>query len=244
MYELSTEYAELYNGLLRAVGTSAYSLPNELTAFWPMRGHLFDGDLFVIGRTTNGWYKTWSKHEAMDTAGRLKILGRARSYSEADKRCPLLWVTDRAGDPEYNTNASAFWRVIRRISLEGNYDRQRANSWPSWICWSNLLKVAPASMRIQPSSALKRAQLSIGIQLITQELAEFNPRRVLVLAGQDWFSPYSQGLGLNVKWLTGLVEGTATMDDRRWVIAKHPMGKPENELVDEVLEGFASRLGS
>src|SRR4051794_40667963 len=76
------------------------------------------------------------------------------------------------------------------LGLEGNRDCRRAETWPSWICWSNLLKVGPSSMQTQPPAMLKKVQLSHGIRLITQELAEFNPRRVLVLAGRNWFNPF------------------------------------------------------
>ncbi len=243
MHELSADYDKIYNSLLQTVGVNHSEKPKQLTAFWPMRGHQYDGDLYVIGRVTNGWNETWEKEMAADVAQRIQLLTKARSGSESNQRCPLLWVIDRAGDPVYNTNASAFWRVIKRVSLEGNHDLRRAAAWPSWICYSNLHKVAPDSRYIKPSAAFKRMQLSHSIRLIAQELIEFNPRRVLVLAGQDWFSPFEEGLGLKIKWRTGLVEGVSNCANRRWVIAKHPMLKPENQFVDEVLEAFAGRLG-
>ena len=242
MQQLSSDYSDIYDELLDAVGTSSRVTPNILTAFWPMRGHRFDGDLFVIGRVTNGWYEPWRKEEFTESTRRLAILKRTRKISESIHRCPLLWVIDRAGDPEYNSNDSAFWRVIKRVSLEGIRDWKRVETWPSWICWSNLLKVGPDSMQIRPSAALKRAQQIHGTRLIEHELSEFNPRRVLVLSGRDWFEPFAEGLGLQVKWRSGLVEGIATCNGRRWVIAKHPMKKPEDSFVDEVIDGFAGRL--
>src|SRR5206468_3903779 len=59
MYELSADYESIYGSLLQGVGRSSRVKTNRLTAFWPMRGHQFDGDLFVIGRVTNAWYTAW-----------------------------------------------------------------------------------------------------------------------------------------------------------------------------------------
>lgn len=242
MHELPASYAGVYDNLLEAVATSPLIKTDTLTAFWPMRGHRYDGDLFVIGRTTNGWHETWEKQDAVGIGQRQRVLKRTRGHSEPRQLCPLLWVTDQAGSVESSTNASAFWRVIKRVTLEGNRDQERVEAWPSWICWSNLLKIAPKSMKTPPPAPLKQVQLPYGVRLLAQELDEFNPRRVLVLAGADWFSPFAQDLGLDVTWRAGLVEGVAKQAERHWVIAKHPVGKLEDDLVDEVMEAFAGRL--
>jgi hypothetical protein len=96
-------------------------------------------------------------------------------------------------------------------------------------------------MKIQPGTALKDVQLSLGISLIAQEVAEFNPRRVLVLAGRNWFSPFGKGLGLDIQWQTGPGEGISTSANRQWVIAKHPMAKRESTFVEEILQAFAGQ---
>ena len=57
MYELSAAYTNIYADLLKSVGSNPSIAPESQTAFWPVRGRSFDGDLLVIGRFTNGWFE-------------------------------------------------------------------------------------------------------------------------------------------------------------------------------------------
>jgi hypothetical protein len=68
-----------------------------------------------------------------------------RSDAEPSDRCRMLRVTDLAGKTghRYNTNRSAFWRVLRSLTLEPT-DAELAD-WPSALGWTNLCKVSLAT---------------------------------------------------------------------------------------------------
>ncbi len=242
MLELSTEYAELYDELLETVAVAPRVTPDVLTSFWPLSGHSFDGDLMVIGRAAPGWHRAWDRNDLTNPKARQDVIRRSRSHSEAKKSCPLLWVALREGDPHFNKRGANFWRLVHRITLDGNRDENRAENWPSWLCYSNLLKIAPEALEEAPSTFLRRAQLPHCIQLLQRELAEWKPRRILVLTGKDWFAPFGEALGVNMRWREGAVQGVGTLPDQRWVIAKTPVASQDDVMVDEIIDGFAGRL--
>ena len=70
------------------------------------------------------------------------------------------------------------------------------------------------------------------------ELDVFAPRRVLALTG-SWIDPFRSELAIVLEALDGLVEGVGSDGTRPWVIAKHPMAKPETAFVQEVRAAFA-----
>ena len=235
MFQLSTKYEAIYDQLLENVGASSHS--SQMSVFWPMCGHQFDGDLFVIGKTANGCDVNGNKQDFMQARVRRQIIAKARKTFEREDVCPMLWLTD---SKRYHWKGSAFFRVMQRVSLQ--IDTERAENWSSWICYSNLLKVGLTEKNITPPVSLRKMQLPCNIRLLQQELEEISPRRVLVLTGTEWFRPFADKLGLKIRGYTGLVEGVAMQDERQWVIAKHPMGKREDDLVDEVMKAFTGRL--
>lgn len=233
---LSSAYESLYRSLLADLGAEP-ALPAKLlmTFFWPMIGYRFDSDLLIVGRAVNGWVNEITVEQALspDIVGQ-RVL-EARSHAELDG---MRWVTALAGNREgYNTNQSAFWRVVRRVSTPDDASDERRSIWPAYTAWSNLYKAAPAE-GWNPGGRFMAAQTSRGSALLEQELADLAPRRVLALTGRSWFEPFARSLGLGVDWRTGLVEGVAVKDGRPWVVAKHPMGKPEGRLVEDVLAAF------
>ena len=245
MFRLSDEYEAIYDNLLATIAANTkVSHEIEQSLFWPMRGHQYDGDLLIIGRDPYGTDVHGKKREFQLTADRRRKIMDVRHIAEQKNLCPMYWLTEfrrkkPALDPElhnwkfYNWKGSAFFRVMNRVSLL--IDPKRGDEWASWLCYSNLLKVG------KPTSLMINTQLSDGIRLLQQEIAEFCPHRVLVLTGKERFIPFAEKLGLNVRWRTGYVEGVAVDNDRQWVIAKHPMCKPEDVLVDEVLKAFAGQ---
>src|SRR5450759_3343867 len=85
-----------------------------------------------------------------------------------------------------------------------------------------------------PRADLQRAQRRSAIELLELELDEFAPRRVLALTG-GWIGPFWDGLGLNLTARSGRVEAVGMKGDCAWVVAKHPMMKPEGPFVRGVL---------
>jgi hypothetical protein len=235
---LSRTYETIFERTLQDVAMVATDLDVPLAPFWPLRGAAYDRGLLVIGRSVNGWIESWTARQLRDPSIRRSAVERMRSDAEPGDRCRLEWVTNLAGPNDiYNTNRSAFWRVLRRVVLantSSGFDNAR---WSSRLAWTNLYKVSPGA-GWNPGADLQRAQHRSAIELLHCEIEEFAPMRVLALTG-GWILPFSDGSGLNLDARTGLVEGVGMRGDCAWVVAKHPMVKPESQFVTEVLAAFA-----
>ena len=191
----------------------------------------------VIGRSVNGWVDDWTARQLDDPAIRRSVVDQIRHDAEPVDSCRMRWVTDLWGAHEgYNTARSAFWRVLRRITLANPLSEADPDHWSSRLVWTNLYKVSPAA-GWNPGGDLQRAQRPTAVELVNLELAEFAPRRVLALTG-TWIAPFASALGLSLEARTGLVEGVGISGGRAWVVAKHPMGKPGDQFVREVLAAY------
>lgn len=211
-----------------------------MTPFWPLSGDRYSGELMVIGRSVNGWIDDWTAAELREPSRREAVVEAMRTDAEPADRCRMLWVTDLAGrtDNPYNTNRSAFWRVLRALMFAAHEDPADRSVWPSFLTWTNLYKVSPAA-GWNPGADLQLAQRSVAIRLLQREVYEYRPKRVLALTG-SWIRPFEEDLGLELTWGSGLVEAIGHRSRTPWIVAKHPMGKPGDELVAEVLSGFAA----
>ncbi len=228
------EYDSAFMALLAASARAATDLNARLTPFWPIVGDDYSGDLVVIGRSVNGWIDEWPVGELREALTRVKVARAMRADAEPLDRCRMLWVTDLAGPTEhrYNTNRSAFWRVLRDITfgLTGAAGRD----WPSKLAWTNLYKVSPAS-GWNPGGDLQLAQRDEAVNLLRLELDTLKPRRILALTGRGWIQPFVGPLGASVDWQTGLVEGVGVLGDATLIVARHPMRKPHVPFVREVM---------
>lgn len=244
---LSGGYAGIYEQMLTTVG-SQHPDPAPLTSFWPMCGDNFDQQLMVIGRAVNGWRHGWNPADLTDPEKRALVLEKTKQLSEAPAspvERPMMWVIRKTGATKrvdgktvYNVNRSAFWRTIRdvyaRTAVQG---KKPPADWPSYLCWSNLYKISPRSGG-NPPKELRALQRPFAMQLIAEEIAQFAPARVLVLAGENWFRPFARHLDLTVTQL-GTDVSIAQGGGRIWVIAPHPQGKQEKPLVDAIADAFA-----
>ena len=231
-------YQPTFEGMLEQVASAATDPDTPLVPFWPLRGAAYDGGLLVIGRSVNGWVEDWTARQLADPATRRAAVEWMRVDAEPVDACRMRWVTDLWGAREgYSTRRSAFWRVLRRIVLTDPAAAVDSDRWSSRLVWTNLYKVSPA-MGWNPGADLQRAQRQSALELLRLEIAEFAPRRILALTG-GWIAPFTTDLGLELEPRSGLVEGTAQADGISWVVAKHPMGKPEGPFVAEVLAAFA-----
>ncbi|CAN5581106.1 hypothetical protein BH23CHL7_BH23CHL7_15970 [soil metagenome] len=235
-------YDELYAQLLADAASAARVPEAEVTPFWPIAGWKFDGSLLAVGRSVNGWVHNWRIGELREASTRHVLMDQARRDAEPTDRCRMLWVTDLAGRTShpYNTNRSAFWRVLREtVSSVIEVD---ATDWPSHLAWTNLYKLAPAA-GWNPGADLQLAQRGAAIRLLEAEIAALRPRRILFLTGRWWAEPLATSLGMDIEWTTGLVEGAGRYRAAQVVVAKHPMGKPHRELVAQVLGAFDRSVG-
>ena len=232
--QLSADYASLYERLLARVASAAPAQSHRLTSFWPMCGERYDGRLMVIGRAVNGWRHDFDAVSLHDPGARAEVVQTARVQSEAPSgEAPMMWVLRKAQRPrgQYSTTRSAFWRTIRRLwRLQPGSVEQ---DWPSYLCWSNLYKVSPQAGG-NPSSRLREHVLGESVALIRQEIAEFAPRCVIVLAGAGGVRPFAKTPWGGMQWGGGLFEGGCRQEGRLWLVAPHPQGRPEGRLVSEV----------
>jgi hypothetical protein len=229
---LPAPYETAFERLLADV---AFATPADvpLVPFWPLRGAAYDGELLVIGRSVNGWVEDWTAAQLRDPDQRTAAVALLRRDAEPADRDRMAWVTDLWGARDgYNTRRSAFWRVLSRFVPGGG-----ADGWPGRLVWTNLYKVSPAA-GWNPGADLQRAQRPAATELLRRELTAYAPRRVLALTG-SWIDPFAGGLGLTIATRGGLVEGLGERDGTAWVVAKHPMGKPEDRFVAEVTDAFA-----
>jgi hypothetical protein len=223
--------------MLREVAEAAGGQDVPLVPFWPLRGAAYDHELLVIGRSVNGWVEDWTAPQLADRATRRSAIERLRADAEPAEGCRMAWVTDLWGAPDgYNTRRSAFWRVLRRILAADPRTASDPEHWSSRLVWTNLYKVSPAA-GWNPGADLQRAQRASAIELLKLELVAFEPRRVLALTG-GWIEPFLGDLALPLEQRSGLVEGVGHATGRAWVVAKHPMRKPEDAFVTEVLRAF------
>jgi hypothetical protein len=238
MTPLSVEYERTFEHMLGTVASAVSDPEVPLVPFWPLCGASFDRELMVMGRSVNGWVEDWTARQLRDPTTRALAAAAMRRDAEPDGRDRMAWVTDLWGATSgYNTKRSAFWRAIRRV-----VDPHLAiTDWPSRIAWTNLYKVSPAA-GWNPGTNLQRAQRSLATELLNMEIKALAPQRVLAFTG-EWIEPFVSGLGLKLTRRQGLVEGLGTDDQRAWVVAKHPMGKPGEQLVAEVRSAF-SELGA
>jgi hypothetical protein len=239
---LSQTYETVFERTLEDVAMAATQLEVPLAPFWPLQGSAYDGGLLVIGRSVNGWIESWTAQQLRDPSIRRAAVERMRLDAEPADHCRMAWVTDLAGPNDiYNTNRSAFWRVLRRIVLSGTSAEQNPARWSSTLAWTNLYKVSPGS-GWNPGGDLQRAQRPSAMELLRMEIEQLAPRRVLAMTG-SWIGPFTDALGLKLEYRSGLVEGIGMRGECALVVAKHPMVKPEGPFVSEVLAAF-TELGA
>lgn len=243
---LSREYGALYEQMLERVGRAINIKHVKIGAFWPMRGHLYDGKLMVVGKATNGWGKPgWTRDGMLDPELRRRIVEVARAGSEQDRKCPMSWVVESwDSGKEYKPHKSAFWQIALRVACGLQRWAKPDAGWTSYLCWSNLSKLAPAKGG-NPSSSLWNAQFQVACQLLDREVKEFAPKVVLVMSGWKWwFKDYAEELGFPTPKpeRSELIDAVFHKDGRIWIIAKHPERKRGGfeRFAREVLE----RIGS
>lgn len=240
-YFLPPGYTSDFDQMLATLGATPGLVPDRLTVFWPKVGTAYAGELMVVGKAVNGWIDEIATERLGSQEARARVLDDARLTAEGDGNVdPMAWVTAAwgRGDGAYSTARSAYWRHARTVLAALDPSSASDAAWSSRLAWSNLVKVAPAAGG-NPGGKLLHVQRRHGCALLAREIEEYRPRRVLVSTGRWWFEPFAEALGLDVSWQTGLVDGTATSHGTRWVIARHPQGKPRS-INDDVVAAFGA----
>lgn len=113
--------------------------------------------------------------------------------------------------------------------------------WISHLAWTNLYKVSPFGGG-NPSSRLCDVQFRFCTELLSKELNQWNPKRILMLTGIGWAKPFLDSLGVQLSTTPerAFVEAVGTVNlpgsarPTRLIVAKHPQGKQEAPFVDEI----------
>jgi hypothetical protein len=239
--ELSQKYSDTYEHLLNQIANEPKfkKVDISLTGFWPMTGKQYQesGGLMLVGRATNGWTNGWKQQNVCDVSGRKQTINTIHNNSAGG----FTWMKGSDGEG-YNINRSAFFRVTRSIQayLLGIQADAEVQQWTKNLCWTNLMKIAPEK-GWNPPSWLHVSQITHCKELFDLEIAELCPARVLVLSGKEWFEPFRKSLDLNLgsvssdwKYVTGFARKASTA----WIVAKHPMCKPEGPFVSEIISAL------
>ncbi|TGA97487.1 hypothetical protein E4665_11600 [Sporolactobacillus shoreae] len=230
----------LYSEMIEFINKS--QCQTDLTTCMAIRGRQYNGDLMVIGRAVNGWEPgIWPKHELSDPAKFKKYIAQLYVVSNpVTGYCPLDWVKKAWGnnsENKYNTKKSAFWRIVARVFniLDSEKD------WTSKLIWSNLYKIAPAESG-NPSNKLIKLQQDYCIDILREEINLYKPKCLLFLTGLDWAAPFLEGINeINVRRTQKdlvVAAGSVLIDGYigRVLIARHPQGKNESKMVEQIRE--------
>lgn len=193
--------------------------------------------IMFYGRANNGWM-------CFDTTVE-DIFDPNNSQRAFDRDDQMIWVEECAGDVEgYNSNSSAFWRVIRNVSREFYPEDELQH-----IVWSNLCKIAPDGSN--PSDTLYYAQLPSACEIMKTEIEFFSPRHVVVLTGEGWAMPFlEQIFGKDEPNVVGsAIFGSARdykikvyeNENVFYYVSEHPQGKNESTHIETLINLIKER---
>lgn len=221
----------------------------KLTAFLSRKGSLYNNQLMVVGRAVNGWDEGLLPIEFADKKKANSYVDEIFAASFGDNNdCPLAWIGRSWGvsvpnDP-YRASRSAFWRVIKSLSLALNITHGDDQNWFSYLVWSNLSKLASADGG-NPGGLLLNLQLPGCIALLKQEIEDYRPQRIVFLTGDEWVAPYLAAMGftsvIGLKPNFARSAGRLTTRTGRIVdavVAVHPQGKNQQIWTEEVMNAF------
>ncbi len=238
--ELVTLYQDLIDSVKDYKNQSLRYYAAQWGEYFPSEDN--DGILF-IGRATNDW------HTDSEDVG---ILFGDPYKKDTIFNCSdqMIWVENCAKQERsdmYNSNRSAFWRLIRRIARSHHKidDIDRFGDLRK-IAWSNICKVAPYSGN--PNDSLYYTQLDIAEKILETEIKYLSPEYLIFLTGWAWAADtitYLTNLskediesriewlkwGHNNKYRTGRLE----MGNKVFIISEHPQGKNSDAHFDTIM---------
>lgn len=182
------------------------------------------GILFV-GRATNGWVTDSEELE--------ELFGNDEKTAIFNRKDQMQWAEERKG---YNTQKSAFWRVIRQVAVSCYPD-----NWSSFIAWSNLYKVSPYQGG-NPDNSLKAAQEKVCCEILKKEIEILSPEFVIFLTGKSWAENFILYLNEHQptksiareewdKYVCKLYQ----INNTYYILSEHPERKKEEEHVKSIL---------
>lgn len=190
--------------------------------------------ILFIGRATNGWV---TDKEDIDI-----LFGNSeeRIFNRTDQ---MQWVEDCEGNKSgYNTQKSAFWRVIKNVSK-----RYYSENWSAYVAWSNICKVAPYE-KGNPNNSLYYAQIDLCCSILGIEIELLSPKIIILFTGENWAEDFLCYLTDKespqvIKCKHWGKENQYTMkvyliDGRIYILTEHPQGKKEDLHIQAIIEAI------
>lgn len=185
------------------------------------------GILFV-GRAINGWINNYHDVDVLFGESNDRIFARHDQ---------MEWVHNLEGNTNgYNTNSSAFWRVIKGVS-QHLYSKE----WYNNVAWSNLCKAAPAESG-NPSESIFFDTLKLNREILRVEIDTLSPKFVIMLTNNNWAKHYLRWLNddqenhsiTKADWgdytaKLYLIKGTY------FIVSEHPMKKEEQSHIESII---------
>lgn len=236
--ELAVKLKPLYQVLLDEIGEAKGEAYIKFCIQW---GALFPQEentgIVFYGRANNGWM-------CFDTTAE-DIFDPNNSNRAFDRDDQMIWVEDCAGTVKgYNTNSSAFWRVVRKVTREFYPENELQH-----IAWSNLCKVAPDGTN--PSDSLYWSQLHAAGEIMKTEVEYFSPKHVVLLTGEGWAMPFlKQIFGTDEPMVIDIATfGAAKSYEIRvyrnrsvfYYVSEHPQGKNESTHIETLINLIKER---
>ncbi len=229
---MNSKLKDAYRMLLQDLTGKRYSeADNNTTVFSAIKGK-GEVDLMVIGRATNGWGVYYNKEKLRKTGDYRNGIDWVIEQMQSENDLSQLiqsWTS------KYAISHSQFWRVSQRIakSVLGRNENVFDN-----VLYSNLYKVAsdgknPTQRMINATSKNCREILNIEIEI-------FKPKKILMLTGYEWAEPFIEYLKCEkIKDSdSSLVSYIGKLGNIDVVVAVHPQGKLEDDVVREIRKAF------
>jgi hypothetical protein len=146
---------------------------------------------------------------------------------------------------KYRYNSSAFWRVTRRILAALQPETDGVAQWPQHLVFSNLYKISASNRN--PTEAMQRAQREACGALLALEVDYFQPRRLLLISGHQWWAehflrkeviPYTPADGLKGDVIESA--GWINQGETPVVVTSRPEGRGEDNFVGRVIQTFTA----
>ncbi|GAC1414644.1 MAG: hypothetical protein NVSMB53_12740 [Gemmatimonadaceae bacterium] len=198
----------------------------------------------VVGRATNGFEPEFTVQQLVGADDRRKVIDGARFFAEhSDPEGPLGWVQKKTKSQRRPpATVSPFWRVTRKLLQIPKFAEYAASAtardFQSYVTWTNLAKVAPA-VGGNPRERLWKAQRDVCAKLLRQEIREFRPAAVAVIADECWYAEFLRKLGLAIKGITPPSICEVVPGDPVWILTRRPERRPESPFVDDMAQSLA-----
>ena len=250
LYDLETLYVDTTKKILHSLsqGEKDGIEGGAICPFVAQVGKNYENSLYrlmFIGKATNGWFPYLNCNETddeIDSIYKNKCFNPSFAERLVHRDDEMQWVEDLEGNEDkdgYNTNKSAFWRVIKKVSsnLEGS------DNWSSKIVWSNLYKFAPDGGN--PEGNLAYYQAENCWKILDEEISYFKPKCVIFLTShmeEEYLASRYKNVERKNSSFDGYEISYFIHEGTLFICSLHPQGKPEASHVKVLTDIITSNV--